>query len=747
LNKGLEAVADQKPPKIQKSTGLPKIKLSLPPGTRAKLMAFCEEHNATASDAFLTLSMLGLAQYQKQAEQQKKTAQAYLSSAKAVMPFEPWCVEQPLFWNAIQPALRDKKIVLAEGSTGIGKGRVLAAAAAHAARSNSGPVWLVSSTVVLVSNLFNEYLALPKSITHGLRAAILPARGEFVSTARLKRFQETFRRLEPEQAADVDRWIAAGGKPIASTPLTRSMERIGLAPGWLINDLQQIAPSYPIKEVALSSKSSSETEEEVDQGEKLAKELRAAAVDDVDIIFATHAMLGTAHMTGWKIAPAPKFLIVDETHLYEQNIADIRSKQFSLFSMASELKSLLAQSPGSKVLKEALALTEDIKGQCSRFDRPAYQRGNSARPVDLSVIPLKEKARFSESMARLEKLLRSRTCANEPALDCFREIISTIAAASDDIRSTKRFARSILLSFSPDRRFPSIQSGDRDVGGVLGSIWKTSENGGIAASATIYTRSETGELRGDYLGRILAIPPARSAASQPVIAPHIYSLPVVHKPSKALLSQHSLIPPSIKATNKERKLWADTNAAVCSKIVAGARGGTLILCTSYRQISTLSESLVQLGVAVERLVPGDPKTAFAITERTYRAKYADGIRPIMIALGPAWTGISLIDATPAEEDFLLTDLVIPRMPVALNNTPSMQERIERSRMAPIIQEALISLKQGLGRLVRRTGVSERHLWVLDGRIWQPELSSLPALGRAANRMMKDYRKIREIPPI
>jgi CRISPR type IV-associated DEAD/DEAH-box helicase Csf4 len=154
--------------------------------------------------------------------------------------------------------------------------------------------------------------------------------------------------------------------------------------------------------------------------------------------------------------------------------------------------------------------------------------------------------------------------------------------------------------------------------------------------------------------------------------------------------------------------------------------------------------MVALGTSKERIVCSERKTAFSITEQAYRRMFGQGLKPIMIALGSAWTGITLLDDTPASEDFLLTDLVIPRMPVALNTSVSMQERIERARMAPIIQEALMTLKQGCGRLIRRTGVTDRHLWVLDGRIWQPELSSLPSLSRAAARMMKDYRKIEEI---
>jgi hypothetical protein len=33
------------------------------------------------------------------------------------------------------------------------------------------------------------------------------------------------------------------------------------------------------------------------------------------------------------------------------------------------------------------------------------------------------------------------------------------------------------------------------------------------------------------------------------------------------------------------------------------------------------------------------------------------------------------------------------------------------------KEAAFWFKQGVGRFVRRPGVQDRHLWVLDGRLW------------------------------
>ena len=117
---------------------------------------------------------------------------------------------------------------------------------------------------------------------------------------------------------------------------------------------------------------------------------------------------------------------------------------------------------------------------------------------------------------------------------------------------------------------------------------------------------------------------------------------------------------------------------------------------------------------------------------------AKGLRPVMLGLGGAWTGIDLTDpSVPPERDNLLTDLVIVRMPVGLNRTNSALARIERSGTASISNEALLTFKQGLGRLIRRTGVTDRRIWILDGRIFG-SWNRMPQLTGAARRLLREY---------
>ncbi len=63
----------------------------------------------------------------------------------------------------------------------------------------------------------------------------------------------------------------------------------------------------------------------------------------------------------------------------------------------------------------------------------------------------------------------------------------------------------------------------------------------------------------------------------------------------------------------------------------------------------------------------------------------------------------------------MTDLVITRVPFGTNKTAVHMARVKRLGFDMEAMEAALRLKQGLGRLIRREGVSGRRIWVMDGR--------------------------------
>lgn len=105
-----------------------------------------------------------------------------------------------------------------------------------------------------------------------------------------------------------------------------------------------------------------------------------------------------------------------------------------------------------------------------------------------------------------------------------------------------------------------------------------------------------------------------------------------------------------------------------------------------------------------------------------------GVKPIWLAVGSAWTGVDIGGHDPwerlfgkqvaAAEDNVLTDLVIPRLPFGTNQSFTHQWRIRTFPNVPWdLFDAALKFKQALGRLVRRAGLpSNRRIHVLDGRL-------------------------------
>ena len=77
----------------------------------------------------------------------------------------------------------------------------------------------------------------------------------------------------------------------------------------------------------------------------------------------------------------------------------------------------------------------------------------------------------------------------------------------------------------------------------------------------------------------------------------------------------------------------------------------------------------------------------------------------------------------------------------------MRQRIMTRGMLPVAQEADLTFKQGAGRLIRRNGVKNRHLWVLDGRIFDGKPWSVSSannraftsLSSSLRRFLKKYK--------
>jgi ATP-dependent DNA helicase DinG len=244
------------------------------------------------------------------------------------------------------------------------------------------------------------------------------------------------------------------------------------------------------------------------------------------------------------------------------------------------------------------------------------------------------------------------------------------------------------------------------------TLWDNCESACLL-SATLYVCEKPGQFSSRFIRLKLGIPPDRALDSKPFIAPWIYNSPTLYTadPDDALAFAY----PGGEAP-LELENWFTTIASSISIIAKDAVGGTLVLCNSYADTEALGNRLNALKQRLIIQMRGDsvkPLTALL------KAKARDGERPVWLATGPAWTGLNLRDdlAKNASDDRILTDLVITRSPMGRNRTAAHMARVSRLGFEQELLDAAFTLRQGLGRLIRREGLRERRVWFLDGRIY------------------------------
>lgn len=720
------ALKNDSAPACVNTQGLERKTLFIPPVLHAKISEAAMQAGMSFQETFCGLAQAGI-------EIVQKTRVKMVSSALAIdVPFKNPRPGQDRFYRAVMASLDAGRICMAEASTGIGKSRALVAAALVKApqfrRKKLGPIVIAAPTLsVLGGSLWAEYESLMEDWPNKkLKVRFFPGSTEFVDRRKLTEWLDSAASLGEPVDKKVSEWTQAGAPVVDDTPLMRAMAQSGRPLGWLAHDLRGLAENMDPSEFTYRG-----GDEDAETAALIA-EIREDACD-ADVIFCTHAMLGRAYQSGWAWFPKPAALILDEAHAFEHVIAGINSYRVSLYSLRHRMRLLRRDQGTSK--KSTAGRGEEIVtrliGETRKF---AEQNPGTSFIVNHESSGLSE---FLNIAAELNRVLSSKPMAElskrDEAKSALSEMLRIISPETDQSRGGL-----VYIEFSPDRRFPSILAGAVSVSGLLGGLWNQIEGGIVLASATLYTPDEFGNPKCDYLASLLAAPVSRLDTPSPVIAPWVTAIPVLHVPTPS--EAVKLIRPQSEKRNETTEAeWLSNLSKRIHKIVSATKGGTLVLCTSYAQVTTINNSLAKLGVGKSRLIAHSPNQKFAITEQSFRDAHAQGLRPVLIATGTAWTGIDLTDKSVApDKDTLLTDLVIACLPVGINRTSTMQTRIEKMGTYPIIKEALMILRQGMGRLIRSSEARNKNLWILDGRIWS-DWPRMESLQKSVRYLLRQYK--------
>jgi Rad3-related DNA helicase len=717
------AMRNNRDPVVVDVSSLPTTMIRLSPAAKAQLDAIAIRCGLDYKAAFAGLCTVGAelmtAQMRKQAGLVKQLASSVISE------FAHKSEGQRRYYEQIMTGLLDNRIVFAEGSTGIGKSRAMAAAAIAQAKAKKTPVVMAAPTVAVMRHLYDE---LRKLDTSGIEFTILPGASEFVDDVALDAYLQAAE-FDPGITIDesVRMWIAEGAKPIDSdSPIAHA---IGPNAAWLMDDFRQIATDMPVDDFILRR----DVGDAMGEARPLLAQMRDSAKNRAGIILCTHAMLAIGQRTQWRAMPEPCVLFIDEAHQFEQSVAAVNSDQMSLYSLRAGIANLCRTTQASKTSAIGKALSE--ARQLTVALQAMSDEGQKLCVSDNAQIGGADRDDLVKRLTTMSAHLASKKLSDLKGLTHYRNAVQSILAA---FASGGKTYNRVDLDFSPDKRYPSLYCGPARVDLQLRNIWNTAKGGAVLASATLYVIDATGNSKCDYLRGILAIDFNRLHTPSPIVDPVIYKLPTLFLPSPSRSA--TLIPPG-KSTSSSSEDWYMALARAIHEITHSASGGTLVLLTAYRDVAFLTDQLVATGVAAERIIAQQPNQRFNETERRFRLAHSQGIRPVLLGLGAAWTGIDLKDAAATDEqDLLLTDLVLARLPIGLNRNNSMTARIERMGMHPVINETLLTLKQGLGRLIRRPNVLHRRLWVLDGRLDSSfRWVGMEGLAASARRLLREYQ--------
>lgn len=443
----------------------------------------------------------------------------------------------------------------------------------------------------------------------------------------------------------------------------------------------------------------------------------------------------------------PQILLVDEAHLLEENFSKASTTKISI----RRLPTLFAELMSTKQVKSDKSLNriqKQINEICS--DLGSKHIDNNGSPVHLNWRALEgDSSGIANRIEDLSSVISDVTITgNSPSASKFKV---ARYALKQMLKASSQSAA--FFTNSPVRQYPQI---------LVGSVNHTSEfrllfnhlgiERTLLLSATIYMPNTSGAWSAARFLNNLGLQNDeaigyRSIHDTWLTDPVTLFLPP--KPgeiSKDFGTGHTILQPG--NSPDEVKSWIAQLSTLCKWVVDSAVGGTLILMTSYDSAKILYEQLISEQKSITtRLLVSQPHTGYSISDLKgqFISKYLHGERPIWIAVGTAWTGLNLsLPEISPEQDNLLTDLVIPRMPFGTNKSITAEvKKLTSSKHLQLLGDASSTLKQGVGRLIRRPGLqSNRRLFFMDSRVYSKERK---AVLNMLNTLFRAYEKRGQLP--
>ena len=664
--------------------------------------------------------------------------------------------EQVMLSERFMQTLQSKdNILLAEASTGVGKGAAMVASAMDVSAAIDTPIVIAAPTFKILYQLISDHRAIDKARQTKTPFSLYYGKREFVSSYKvnqiIKRFVQSSIMLDAKDDALVDEKPAKIDVGITESECKElELWREAGAPDapdaivsntYCVRGLEYYCPS--IKDID-AYKLIGTDQKDVGYESYQAQFIGA---ENSRIIYCTHAMLAqdlinrrffrkhqpqpddetTAlqDLIGDEVQverdskfPTYSHLFIDEAHRFEQSMNAAASKTFPMHHLYVLLKK--DKSPHADAYQAIMRLI-------------------SALNDDSDVIAWLDSDKRLELVVILDALLRKIDMKIKVKSDLKSVVQDGLAVTSRILKIKNRFTVA-YVSYSPERRYPSLIVGSTNSSFDLKTLW--ADKRVILVSATLYLPTDVSENDSRYIKSIINAPAFRVNEMSP-IRPKWTCAPVsIHFPFSEASDIDSMLkftPPKFikNDENLEAKaLWHAVVADYLTESSALAAGGTLVLCTSYATVASLKELLApMLG---ERLVHSQLGFNIDTTLNKFKSLALSDLRPVWLAVGQSWEGLSISGRVSGEDydprlDNVLTDVVIPKLPFGLNRSISHILR-KKGNFLSEYSEVMTLFIQGVGRLVRSDGIQHnRKVHLLDAR-----MLTQTVLKRSINMFLKRY---------
>lgn len=652
----------------------------------------------------------------------------------------------------IQPGVEAPRVLFAEAGTGIGK-TLCYQVLLHdfLSRNRTAQCAIAVPSHALADKVLRDWGDLVRGLHYDEAATAkatlaLLGQGEFVSEGALFALLDELGsgdELTREQEWAIRRWMAQGGPP---SPNAATEHR------WTVSGLRAVAPGFAhLAAVTLASRSSDD-----DRG-FVAYRRQWLQIPQASVIVMTHAMLASLtrrrlvaqaramrdtkevreairtwqalspddrdqrlfeivngiyqdceDTPGQDLLPNLQLLVVDEAHQLEDAFALVLSEQISLWSVAREVRRLRAEYP-NKIKASAVEAVDGV-----------FHKLRSRGDADSEILGEDDRAlvgQLNDALAGVVAVGRG-GISGDAGWRRINAVSRTLQLAHAALARPFEGGVSVMVDWSPDRRWPRLSVGRTNFSRELHYLWTVVAERSLLVSGTLY--EELPQLSFEAARRALAVPFDACMRMTPVHAEWQYTpvkvcmvAPTYSPDGRMRFVRPKSEDPAFDSLFTE---WVDDLAQYLLTAHRVAAGGMLVLGTAFRDVEALAAALVSKGVTPGLILAQGPGRPLAMLRLEAVRAAAAGARPILIAVGGAWTGFDLhVEGYPNA----FTDLAILNAPFGvINRTLARAVRARRTNgYMEIVAQLTTLVRQGVGRLVRSPSTPHnRRIHWLDARI-------------------------------